>query len=146
MCKNRWKKKRHVFCEKPLFPSVSTFDARLAEDVVVQVGHSERCHEIWEREEIRRWFTRPGAQIKMTRIAPFKGRAADVDVISDVMMHDLDLMHWLIGDKTKKITQSHGLKTRTEHWDHVEARFELEEGKSCTLVASRMATDEKKAC
>lgn len=131
-------KGKHVFCEKPLC-SLSSEAQQLDElarkaQVVLQVGHSERCHEVWERLDFKKLNTSFTLDIK--RVAPFKGRAVDVDVVQDLMIHDLDLVIYLTGQIPQKI-KAYGHKMRTDKWDHVEATLEFKEGSMAKITASR---------
>lgn len=129
---------KHVFCEKPLCSTIE--DAKSLEEFLgsktLQVGHSERCHQIWEKlipvfKDIKGRRT-----IKIDRFAEFKGRATDVDVVSDLMIHDIDLMLHLFKKKPTKL-RSIGHKIRTDKWDHVTSHFELEGGDEVIITSGR---------
>jgi len=130
---------KHVFCEKPLcsnMEEVSELLPLLKKDKVFQVGHSERCHKAWEElspyfEKIKGPFT-----LDLNRVAAFKGRATDVDVVQDLMIHDLDLVLFLFGKKPKSV-QSFGHKIRTDKWDHVTAILEFEDGSMAKVTSGR---------
>lgn len=137
---------KHVFCEKPL---CSTSDeARILEkmakdkNLVLQVGHSERCHAAWN--ELKLKDLKGPLHLRIDRYAPFKGRATDVDVVQDLMIHDIDLMLWLFGRQVKSVS-AHGFKIRTQHWDHVTAHFELEDGMQATITSGRNHVHEIRA-
>ncbi len=137
---------KHVFCEKPLCSTVGEAQelADLAEKkkLILQVGHSERCHQAWERLALK---SLPGPlQLRIDRYAPFKGRATDVDVVQDLMIHDIDLMLWLFGRRLKSVS-AQGFKIRTSNWDHVTATFELEGGMLATITAGRNHVHEVRA-
>ncbi len=136
---------KHVFCEKPL-----TSDGKDAEklqktlskkNLVLQVGHSERFHEIWEKEEIYKPFLKPPFSIHIFRYAPFKGRAVDVDVVQDLMIHDLDLLSMLT-QAYPSVTQSTGYKSLTDKWDYVDSSFALGGQNKGRLVAGRHSVEE----
>src|SRR5690606_27312243 len=102
LCDYLVKQGKHVFCEKPLcafYDEVLKLETVLKEDKVLQVGHSERCHKAWEvlKEEFSE-ISAPWA-LKINRVAAFKGRATDVDVVQDLMIHDIDLLLFLMKKK-----------------------------------------------
>ncbi|MCP4912303.1 MAG: Gfo/Idh/MocA family oxidoreductase [Oligoflexia bacterium] len=136
---------KHVFCEKPL---TSTYDQAkevnsLAKEknLVLQVGHSERCHEAWEKLDLISKFTSNPSIVNLTRVAPFKGRATDVDVVQDLLIHDIDLLLYLFKTNPMAVTAT-GEKIRTKHWDYVEAVFEFEGNLKATIIVGRNNIEE----
>lgn len=136
---------KHVFCEKPVCSNEAEAN-KLREisadkSVIIQVGHSERFHEAWEllREKFKNLPTPFVA--KINRVAPFKGRATDVDVVQDLAIHDLDLLLYLFKQKPKSISAK-GFKIRTSKWDHVVIDLELEDNCVASIVVGRNATRE----
>lgn len=130
--------KKHVFCEKPL---CSTYDeaqdlSKYLGNQVLQVGHSERCHKAWESLREKFASDRSRKTVKITRFAEFKGRATDVDVVQDLMIHDIDLMLYLFNSKPVKVS-SIGHKIRTDKWDHVTSHFYLENGDEVIITSGR---------
>ncbi len=137
--------KKHIFCEKPLTSKLE--DAleikRLlaGSDLIFQVGHSERFHEALEKLiEYKKVLEIPSL-IKINRLAAYKGRATDVDVVGDVMVHDLDLLMYLF-DEFPKSNISRGYKIVTKNWDHVEAELKFPSGRIAQVNASRSYTKE----
>lgn len=129
---------KHVFCEKPLCSSIeeaNSLENYLGESIV-QVGHSERCHQVWETliPEINK--IKGKKTIKIDRFASFKGRATDVDVVSDLMIHDIDLMLYLFNANPISV-HSIGHKIRTNKWDHVTSHFILENGDEVFITSGR---------
>ena len=139
---------KHVFCEKPLCSTSA--EARdlegLAKErkLVLQVGHSERCHEAWERLRPQFHALLGPVSLRIDRFAPFKGRATDVDVVQDLMIHDIDLMLWLF-ERDVVSVRAHGHKIRTKHWDHVTAHFTLKGGMEAILTMGRNSVHEVRA-
>jgi predicted dehydrogenase len=138
---------KHVFCEKPL---TSTHDEALKvkeflsdKNLVVQVGHSERCHQVWEQRELYEQFLSGSGHARIKRYAPFKGRATDVDVVQDLMIHDLDLLSMLWNEVPVKVTAT-GLKIMTDHWDHVHAELEYPSGRRAAVTVGRAHVEEKR--
>ena len=136
---------KHVFCEKPL---TSTLENSLkiqkqlsGKDLVLQVGHSERFHEVWEHEDLYKDYLESPCSLKISRYAPFKGRASDVDVVQDLMIHDLDLLKMLLKEDPEKIS-SIGFKSLTEKWDHVETLLNFKNGNQCSIIVGRNSVSE----
>ena len=132
--------KKHVLCEKPL-TSNHEEALRLASlsqgmESIVQVGHSERFHEVWEQKERYAPLLLPPCIVKADRLGVFKGRATDVDVAYDLMIHDLDIIYHLLGE-TPILVRAVGYKTRTSRWDHIMADMEFASGTKAVLTSGR---------
>jgi predicted dehydrogenase len=131
---------KNVFCEKPLC-SNDEEGRKIAEiarskNLVLQVGHSERFHEAWEKLRGEFQALKPPFTIRINRVAAFKGRATDVDVVQDLAIHDLDLLMYLFKQRPLKI-QATGLKIRTQKWDHANIHVTMEEGVEAFIVVGR---------
>ena len=139
---------KHVFCEKPL--ASTTAQSKEIESLakekrcVLQVGHSERCHEAWEKLAPYLKTITKDSIIRMNRYAPFKGRATDVDVVQDLMIHDIDLVLWLSGKEIKSVT-AWGSKIRTTHWDHVTAELKLQDNVTALITVGRNHVEEERS-
>jgi len=72
------------------------------------------------------------------RVSPFPMRSMEVDVIMDVMIHDLDLLLALIGRKVTSV-EAVGVPVLTKYADLVNARLKFEGGAFATVTASRVA-------
>jgi predicted dehydrogenase len=139
------KNNKHVFCEKPLTETTAQAlklkEWLVGRDLVLQVGHSERFHQAWERKENYKQFFNSPAHITLKRVAPFKGRATDVDVVQDLMIHDLDLLVYLFGE-TPISVESVGFKMRTNRYDYVSSNFKFKSGHKATITVGRNQTKE----
>ena len=139
------KNNKHVFCEKPLTETTAQAlklkELLVGKDLVLQVGHSERFHQAWERKENYKQFFNSPAHITLKRVAPFKGRATDVDVVQDLMIHDLDLLVYLFGE-TPTSVESVGFKMRTNRYDYVSSNFKFKSGHRATITVGRNQTKE----
>ena len=139
------KNKKHVFCEKPVTETTSQAlklqDLLVLNPVVLQVGHSERFHQAWERQSEYKHFFEAPSHITLKRVAPFKGRATDVDVVQDLMIHDLDLLVYLFGEPPMSV-DAMGFKMRTNHYDYVTADFKFKSGNRATITVGRNQTKE----
>ena len=139
---------KHIFCEKPLCQYFSEGEelAQLAQksQKVLQVGHSERFHQAWKLIEHSPIVREEGGMIRIERVAPFKGRGTDVDVVRDLMSHDLDLLLHVFGERPKKI-YAQGFKVRTSQWDHVNCYIILESGRAASITVGRNHVFEKRS-
>ncbi len=145
LCKKLISAKKHVFCEKPM---TSTYEESLElkqliaeNEVKFQVGHSERFHQIWPTLKEKKDYFKGTPILRLERQAPFKGRATDVDVVQDLMIHDIDLMMYVLGDKPVSV-EAFGKKQRTDKWDFVRALFRFNSGAIATISVGRNHTEE----
>jgi predicted dehydrogenase len=136
---------KHVFCEKPLTSklenSLKIKNQLNEKNLVLQVGHSERFHEVWDKKEYYSSYLQSPCSVKISRFAPFKGRATDVDVVQDLMIHDLDLLNMLLNDDPEEIT-SIGFKSLTSNWDHVETLLKFKNGNQSSIIVGRNSVTE----
>jgi predicted dehydrogenase len=136
---------KHVFCEKPM---TSTYEQALDiqselknHKVIFQVGHSERFHGIWARVIEEKMYFSNDCLVQIERQAAFKGRATDVDVVQDLMIHDLDLANFLLSEKPMSVSAI-GHKIRTNHWDHVVATLKYKSGITVQITSGRNYVEE----
>lgn len=136
---------KHVFCEKPLCSNDDEAKKLAAiangKNLVLQVGHSERFHEAWEKLRERFQRLSPPFTVRINRVAPFKGRATDVDVVQDLAIHDLDLVLHLFKQRPLEISAT-GYKIRTQNWDHASILLKLEEGAQALITVGRNSVKE----
>ncbi len=134
----------HTYVEKPIALSVAEADelVQLAEDkgVVLQVGHQERFVFTEFGLFSRR---RTPLRIECCRAGPFTGRAMDVSVVLDLMIHDLDLVHQVAPSPVTKV-KAVSKRLHGEHEDEVDACLTLSDGCEVRLLASRMADARKR--
>jgi predicted dehydrogenase len=76
------------------------------------------------------------------RVSPFPNRSLDVDVVLDVMIHDLDAVQWLVGEDVK-VSAIHavGIPVISDKVDAANARVEFENGAVANITASRIGTE-----
>jgi predicted dehydrogenase len=136
---------KHVFCEKPLCSNdeeaIKLKSIAQSKNLILQVGHSERFHEAWEKLRAQFNELKPPYLIRINRAAPFKGRATDVDVVQDLAIHDLDLLMFLFNEKPLSV-RARGLKIRTQNWDHAQIFLKMEKGSEAEIVVGRNHTHE----
>jgi predicted dehydrogenase len=131
--------RRHVLVEKPL--SLSGASARVlveqarAGGLVLQVGHQERF--VARAMGVLDIAEMP-LRMESVRINPPApgGRAGDVSVIWDLMIHDLDLAACIFGRQFAKVEAS-GRVAHSRHIDHAEATVRYADGAQAVLTASR---------
>jgi predicted dehydrogenase len=131
---------KHVFCEKQVCSNdKEAADLKKIADgkkVIVQVGQSERFHEAWE--SLKNNFAEISSPFvaRINRVAAFKGRATDVDVVQDLGIHDLDLVLYLFKDKPISV-RAYGQKIRTAKWDNVSVDVTLSNGSKAFITIGR---------
>ena len=129
----------HVLVEKPLARTLAEADALLelarAKGLVLQVGHLQRFNPAFQA------LAAAGGRplfIDIERLAPFKGRGADVDVVLDLMIHDLDLALALARAPVEQVSAC-GFCVLTEAVDIANARIEFADGCIANVSASRVS-------
>lgn len=127
----------HVLVEKPITATVEQAE-RLIElanqrRVVLQVGHVERFNAIVR--ELEDVIEQP-MFIEAYRIAPFKQRGTDIDVILDSMIHDIDLILHLV-DAPLRHVDAVGTPVLSGEDDIVNARLRFDGGPVANVTASR---------
>lgn len=130
-----------VLVEKPLAPTLEDADAvnDAAErgSALVMVGHSERFNPAVRAlaREVRapRFF-------EIHRLSEFTARSTDVDVVLDLMIHDLDLLLHLDGTEVVSI-DAVGVAALTDKVDIANARVRMSSGCVANLTASRISTE-----
>lgn len=128
-----------VMIEKPLAASVEQgrqiVDLAKKHNVVVAVGHSERCNPVVQA--MKRLKIEP-KYIEANRISPYSFRSTDIGVVLDVMIHDIDIILSLAESKIKKI-DAVGVNVIGENEDICNARIVFENGCIANITASRLA-------
>ena len=130
-----------VLIEKPLAPSLSEADEiiRVAQQTgrVVQVGHLERFNPA-VRATVP-LLTKP-MFFEVHRLSVFTPRSLDIDVILDLMIHDLDVVLSFVDSPVKEI-RAVGLPILTPRVDIANVRMEFESGCVANFTASRVSTE-----
>ncbi|MBK5254921.1 MAG: Gfo/Idh/MocA family oxidoreductase [Vicinamibacteria bacterium] len=131
---------RHVLIEKPITSTLQDAErlVALAEQsgVVLQVGHVERFNPAAEA------LKRIGAPrfVEVHRLSPFPNRSLDIDVILDLMIHDLDLLVAL--DKSELVQiDAVGVPVLTDRVDIANVRIRFASGLIANLTASRVSVE-----
>jgi predicted dehydrogenase len=128
-----------VLVEKPMTTTVEEARDLIARAErngrVLQVGHLERFNPAFRAMEkvlTRPWF------FEVRRIAPFAGRGHDVDVILDLMIHDIDIIAHLVKRPLQRV-EAVGVPVLTGTVDIANARLTFEGGAIANVSASRAA-------
>lgn len=129
----------HVLVEKPITETVSQADGlirRAAErNLVLQVGHLERFNPAIRSLEPLVEFPR---FIESIRIAPFKERGVEVDVVLDLMVHDIDIIQSLVPSPIERI-DANGTPVISDKPDIANARIQFEDGCVAVVTSSRVS-------
>jgi predicted dehydrogenase len=129
----------HVLVEKPLAATLAEaddlVDLAAKKDLVLQVGHVQRYSSAFRALAAR--VDRP-LYIDAERLAGFKQRGAEVDVILDLMIHDLDLALSLARVEVSAVSAC-GFRVLTSDIDIASARVEFANGCVADLSSSRVS-------
>jgi predicted dehydrogenase len=133
----------HVLVEKPISRTLSEADkmigAAAAGNAVLQVGHLERFNPAMVA---LRPYVRKPVYFEIHRVGEFTARSLDIDVVLDLMIHDLDIVQWLVGEEVE-VTSIHavGIPILTSKVDAANARLEFASGAVANITASRVGTE-----
>ncbi len=131
----------HVLVEKPITATVAEGEILVRQAAragrVLQVGHVERFNPILRalRSEIG-----VPAFMQAERLAPFAPRSLDVDVVLDLMIHDLDIALWLVPAEVTAV-DAVGVAVFTPREDIANARLRFANGSVANLTASRVSRE-----
>lgn len=130
-----------VLVEKPLAPTLDDADAinATAETAgkLVMVGHTERFNPAIEA--LRDVVAKPQF-LEIHRLAAFSARSTDIDVVLDLMIHDLDLLLSLDGTEAVSV-DAVGIAALTGKVDIANARVRMASGCIANVTASRISVE-----
>ncbi len=133
----------HILLEKPIAVTLKQADELIAlaseKGVILQVGHIERFNPAVSA--VKTVLTSPRYMIT-ERSAPFTVRCTDVNVVLDLMIHDLDIVTDLAGSEPKEVSAA-GASVITKEIDTATARIVFHNQCIADVTASRVS-DEKK--
>ena len=134
-----------VLIEKPITTTIEEADELIglaeSKGLIIQVGHLERFNPAVVA--LRDYVKKP-VFIESHRLSTYKERAADVSVVLDLMIHDIDIISNFVKSKVKSIHAA-GIDVISKHVDIANARLEFENGCVANVTASRISTrDERK--
>src|SRR5499426_3402730 len=128
-----------VLVEKPIASSAeqarTLIDAATLNKRVLQVGHVERFNPVVAAA--RELATKPQF-FEIHRLAAFSPRSLDIDVVMDLMIHDIDIVLSLVGSPVSEVRAA-GVPVITPRIDIANARIEFENGCIANLTASRVS-------
>ena len=132
---------RHVLVETPMAPTVEDADAMIESarraGVRLQVGQVERFNPALLAA--RPHVSRP-MFIEAHRLALFQPRSLDIDVVFDLMIHDIDLVLDAVGESPASVSAV-GVAVLSENEDIANARLEFRDGCVANLTASRVSQE-----
>ncbi len=130
---------KHILIEKPFVNKVNEGNIlkNLSREkkTILQIGHIERFNKAFIKLQSK---IKNPIFIECNRISPFKIRGTEVDVIMDLMIHDLDIIMSLNKSRIHNI-QANGASVLTKKTDIANARITFENGCVCNLSASRIS-------
>ncbi len=130
----------HLLIEKPIAATVAEAEALVAaanaSQLIVQVGHIERFNPAYTElkhvlDDIQ------VAALNFRRLSPYVGSNTDVDVVLDLMIHDLDLLLDLMQQQPMTINAV-GLTAFSGDIDHAVAQLTFPTGPLLTVMVSRL--------
>lgn len=128
-----------VLLEKPVAHTLQDAEAIVAiagqTSTLLQIGHLERFNAGVVRlaEELRN-----PRFLEVHRLGQFVARATDVDVVTDLMIHDIDIVMSLVPSELRYVSAV-GARVITEHVDIANARLEFSNGAIANVTASRIS-------
>ncbi len=131
----------HALVEKPFTRTVQEADRLLKlarqNNAVLQVGHVERFNAALRK--VHTSLTDPRF-VEVHRLAPFQPRGTEVGVVLDLMIHDLDILLWLVKSPVRRV-EAVGVRVLTPFEDIANARVTFQNGAVANLTASRISKE-----
>jgi predicted dehydrogenase len=133
----------HVLVEKPISRTLEEANRMIAaahkSGAVLQVGHLERFNPALVA--LRPHVHNP-VYFEIHRVGEFTARSLDIDVVLDLMIHDLDIVQWLVGEDVEVVDlHAVGIPILTSKVDAANARLEFASGAVANITASRVGTE-----
>jgi predicted dehydrogenase len=135
---------KDILIEKPVTVTVAEADNLIAasagSDCIIQVGHLERYNPAFI---LASSLTTAPVFVEAERLSPFLGRATDVDVTLDLMIHDIDILLNLIASPVKEIRAA-GNRVITQKLDIAKTWIEFANGCVAIVTASRISPEKQR--
>jgi predicted dehydrogenase len=133
----------HVLVEKPIARTLEEADRMISaaqmSGALLQVGHLERFNPALVA---LRPHVRGPLYFEIHRVGEFTARSLDIDVVLDLMIHDLDIVQWLVGEDVEVTdVRAVGIPVLTNRVDAANARLEFASGAVANITASRIGTE-----
>ena len=132
---------KHVFIEKPITKTVPEAEQLLIlasnNKVLIQVGHIERLNPALI--PLKNYSISP-KYIEIQRLAPYDIRGTDVPVVLDKMIHDIDILLFLVNSEVESI-DANGISILTDSIDIANAKIRFNNGTIANITSSRVAQD-----
>ena len=132
---------KHLLIEKPITTTLAEADELLAlaraNGALVQTGHVERFNRA-VRAALP--YVDTPRFIESDRLAPFSLRGADVAVVLDLMIHDIDLVRTLVGSAVSEVRAT-GVPVLTPTADIASARLQFASGAVANITSSRVSRE-----
>jgi predicted dehydrogenase len=129
----------HLLIEKPIAATLPEAEALVAlaqrRARVLQVGHQEWFNAAMR--VVRERIDRPRFA-EIHRMGPFPERGTDVDVVRDLMIHDIEILQQLLGAEPERV-DAVGVPVLTDHVDIANARLGFAGACVANLTASRVS-------
>jgi predicted dehydrogenase len=134
----------HVLVEKPIATTLDEADELIDvarhSGLVLQVGHVERFNPVWRQVASQ---IGPPRYLEAIRCGPYTFRSTDVSVVHDLMIHDIDLTHWLTGSSVRRVDAVGGTVIGPND-DLAQARLEFANGAVANLSVSRVSYESQR--
>jgi predicted dehydrogenase len=133
----------HVLVEKPIARTLDEADRMIAaaakSGACLMVGQLERYN---PAVVALRPHVKGPLYFEIHRIGAFTARSLDIDVVLDLMIHDLDMVQWLVGEEVAvEDVRAVGLPVLTQKVDAANARIEFANGTVANITASRIGLE-----
>ena len=132
---------KHCLIEKPITENYAQakelIEAAKDKNLLIQVGHVERFNPVIAA--IKKYDINP-MFVEAHRLSQFQPRAIDVSVIHDLMIHDIDILLWLIKSPVTDI-DANGVGVLTDNIDIANARIKFANGAVANITASRISAN-----
>lgn len=129
----------HVLLEKPIASTLVEADDLIhtanENNALLQIGHLERFNSVLVALE--KVLDHPRF-IDSVRIAPYKIRGTDINVVLDLMIHDIDILQSILGSPIVSI-HANGAPVLSDHIDLANARLRFQSGCVANVSASRVS-------
>ena len=130
----------HVLVEKPITATVEQAEKIISlahkNKLKLSVGHIERFNP--SIVDLASKMEKP-LSFELIRQGPYKARGADVSVLHDLMIHDLDLVHWLSRSEIQTVSLATGSKLVSPTLDSAQVALKMKNVMSAFISVSRVA-------